>query len=102
VVSTDPQAKYCPHCGSPFWPTGAKRLLTGYEWLDILLGALAAFVSPAVFGIGFLLAIVCYFALRDTYPAFARGLLIVILTWVVIVLGAFVVCIVLMSSGRTH
>ena len=86
------QAALCPNCGCILFPSVQERLMTGIAWVDVFLGVLAGLASPFLALVGFVVAIVLYFVLRQTYTAFARGLLIGILIIAALGLGVLALC----------
>ena len=109
-----PEAPVCPNCGYvrpeiPSWPpspggqpglsaTLPPKLATGNATGDIMLGIGVGLASFAV-GIGILAAPVLYFVLRGSYPVLARGLGFGWLAGVVLLLGAFAICLVGLSRA---
>ena len=96
-------AELCSNCGYSFASYMQEKLLTGIAWLDIFLGVLAGLISPFVFLVGAIVALVLYFTLRRTYSAFARGLLIGLVIIGVVVLGGLALCIgIIAMSTKPH
>lgn len=105
----------CPNCGrsltpppvpaDDIWPPPPEgfvapqptappvgKLITGKPWGDYALGIVSGLGSVFMFGIGLPLIPILYFTMRRTYPMFARGIGHVGLLWLVVLLGAFIVC----------
>ena len=112
-----PGAAVCPHCGfvrpgaSAAWPPPpgglvapppppVSKLVTGRAWGDITLGIGLSVVSCFLLGLGFILMPILYFTLRPKYPVFARGLGYGFLAGVALLLGAFALCLVALSSYK--
>jgi ABC-type xylose transport system permease subunit len=120
-------ARLCPHCGARLAPPPAGKLLTGREWVDTVLGFIAGTVSPVLlaigllasnptyrkeetlrnavwlfsFVIGLLVVSVLHVVFLNRYPAFARGLKIVLMMVLAAALGAVAICLaVLTQIGR--
>ena len=99
-------AAVCPNCGHvlPAWPPPpagfvaapppAPRLVTGKVWGDLALGGGLSFLSGFLALLGFVVMPVLYFTLKPKYPVFARGIGYGLLAALVVVLGAFALCVV--------
>jgi hypothetical protein len=102
----------CPRCGQilppggtsfPVWPPPptsgpsplppSPRLLTKTVWGDVTLGGVIALAAALVGGVGFIAMPILYFVLRPTVPMFARGIGYGFLASLVLLLGAFALCI---------
>ena len=101
-----PGAGVCPNCGyvRPAWPPPpagrvtpslppVSKLVTGKDWGDLTLGVSLSFLSNFLACIGFVLMPILYFTLKPKYPVFARGLGYGTLAGLVLILGAFAVCV---------
>lgn len=103
-------ATVCPHCGyirplAPAWPPPpaglvapppppVPRLVTGKVWGDMTLGIGLSFVSNFLACAGFVVMPILYFTLKPNYPVFARGIGYGTLAGLVLLAGAFAVCMV--------
>jgi hypothetical protein len=105
----------CPYCGGGMAPGQAqcfqcgtvlgaihqpRSLITGSLIGDRLFGFVVGFFSWFLYGIGGFGAIILYFILQRSYPVFARSLGFGILSIVVLLLGAFALCLVAISGAR--
>lgn len=116
----------CPNCGQP-WPENAPacpncgllrpavwppppggsaapspvplRLVTGKAAGDIALGVFLSLLSFALAGLGVVLMPILYFVFQPRFPVFARGLGFGWLTGMALILGAFAVCVAVVSRG---
>ena len=128
--SLEPGAKTCPQCGMMFDNTPADgKMFTGSSGGDVFLGVIAglfAMIMPVAIqylnvsyfttltpifpslGMGVWIAsIIAFFVLKNSRPHFARGLKYVLLfqlilaaIGVILLLGAFVVCLVGMTAMK--
>jgi ribosomal protein L24E len=98
------ETRVCPHCGEEIPPQpnldgqvvrviARKPPLRGFkDWAMATLGFLVGLLSPFLFGIGYILAGAFYFFCRDKSEPFVRGLGAGLLAIVVLMLGAFALC----------
>ena len=91
----------CHQCGTVLGAIHQPRvLLTGSAVGDRIFGFAVGFFSWFLYGLGGIGAIILYFILQRNYPVFARSLGFGILSIVVILLGAFALCLVALSGTR--
>jgi len=76
-------------------------LLTGAAWGDMTLGIGISFVSN-FFCLGFIVMPILYFTLKMKYPIFSRGIGYGFLAGVVLLLGAFGVCVYQMAQANSQ
>jgi hypothetical protein len=73
--------------------------MTKHRWLDATLGVFTVLLSFVLPLFGFLGAVAVFFAVRKTYPVYARGIGWALLASTAVFLGLFALCI---SSGFSH
>jgi hypothetical protein len=100
--SSNAGAAFCEHCGHAFARSPGGRTLTGYGWLDTLLGfGLALAVATGVhalalttgtylgtWAVGYTCMVGVYVGLRPVWPGVARGWGAVLLALLLIGVGA--------------
>ncbi len=94
----DPASRVCPNCGAagPAAPNG--RLVTGNAVADGFLGFVVGFFSWFLYVVGAIALLILYFSIKRQYPAFARGILMGLFAFLVIMLGLFALCL----AGMSH
>jgi hypothetical protein len=93
----DPRQKVCAQCGTQLSGRGPGQVMAGSETADKIIGFLVGLFSICLYGVGGLGALVLYFVVKNSYPAFAKGIGSGLLTVLVVGLGLFAVC---MASFR--
>ena len=87
----------CPHCGRYHAAPPVERS-PGSAWGLGVLGFLIA-IASAVTGIGPVVVMIVYFAIKDRQPELARGMGYGLLTVVALILGAVALCFILIFNG---
>jgi hypothetical protein len=98
--------RLCAHCGTIMMPQlvsddhsqcsparifRKSLLVTNYAIVDFILGFVVSIVLMP-FGIGIILAPVCYFLYRSTKPYFACGAGVAFLSTLLLLLSVFLTC----------
>lgn len=92
----------CPYCGR-FHAAAPTERSTGAAWGLGILGFLLALASTFT-GIGPVVLMIVYFAIKDKQPEFARGIGYGLMTLVVLLLGAVALCFyfIFNGAGKIH
>jgi hypothetical protein len=97
-ILNDPRQGVCSQCGSQLHGLGSFKVMAGSESADRVIGFLVGLFSVCLYGVGAIAALILYFGIRNSYPAFGKGLISGLLAVLIVGLGLFAVCSISLSG----
>ena len=96
----EPNAGACPNCGLILTHVDTRDTLTNSVVLDAFLGVLLAAGLFLLYGGGVIVDPILFLVFRKKSRVFARAIIITWTVVVVVVLGAFTICMAILSDGK--